>query len=320
MIVFSTTLWWDMRESAIALSLISKLNVLKKRSAKESMGNPALLDVLEWENDGYAMDMMPKFWSTSIASSSPRNPMLQAWDGIYNIFDEKFSPGHIRKGTLEMNSTCSLRRVVDCTNHHLKIITPGLTTISLPIPRSLGRSESEIKDDAALTILPGLATVTVPLPRRLKNVVKTKKGKLSIAPGLSPFQLLFPNDLNDVARIKDDMTHDVALAEVWDAECSSSLKEKDQYQYENEQQSKAGKSNEGGRGQTEYKIEDRERKIECSNTQGGDMENEKMQQNVCRPFHDDSTISGNIMSVTAESKIDRWAASHFELVCNAILM
>ncbi len=282
-----------------------KVKHAKKCSVKESMGNPALLDVLEWENDEYAMDMMPNFLSTSIESSGPRSPMLEAWDGICNMFDEKFSPGHIRKGTLEMNSTCFLRRVVDCKKHHLKIITPGLTTISLPIPRSLGRSESEIKDDAVLTILPGLAAVTLPLPRRLKNVVKTNKDKLPIAPGLSPFQLLTPNDLNDVARIKDDMTHDVALAEVWDAEYSSSLKEKDQYQYENEQQSKAGKSNEGGRGQTEYKIEDRERKIECSNTQGGDMENEKMQQNACRPFHDGSTISGNIISVTTESRIDR---------------
>ncbi len=334
---------------------------VKKYSVKEPIGPPTLQDVLGWENDEYDIGMMPEFMSTSIESSSPRSPMLEAWNGICNVVDETFSTGHIRKGTLEMNSICFPRKVIDFS-HRLKIITPGLTTInlptlrslgrgeseikddaaltifpglvavtlplssglitcesysqkvgsslpeqlhiSLPIPTSLGRSESEIKDDAALTIFPGLVAVTLPLPRRLENVVKTKD-KYPIEPALPPIQLPFVNDLNAVPGIKIEMAHDVALTEVWDAECSPSLKEKDQYQYGKERQSNARKSNEGGREQTEYKIEDQECIIERSNTQGGGMENEQIQQNECNPFQSDSTISGNTMSVTADIRINR---------------
>ncbi len=187
-----------------------KAKYIEKWFDKESMGKPAILDVLECGNNDYITDRTTPFLSTPIESSSPGSPILAAWDGICNMIDEKFSPRHIRKGTIEM----FLRREVDCKNQHLKIITPGLTAISLPIPRSLG-SESETKD-TALTILPGLAAVHLPLPRRLENVVETKNDILPIAQGLSAFQLPLPSALNHVARIRDDITHHVTLAEVCD--------------------------------------------------------------------------------------------------------
>ncbi len=265
---------------------------------KDSVGKPAILDVLECENNDYVTNRTKTFLATPIESSSPGSPIQAAWDNICNTIDEKFSSIHIRKGTIEM----FLRREVDCKNPELKIISPGLTAISLPMPRSLG-SDSDPKD-TSLTIFSGLASVLLPLPRRLESVVETKNDMLPIAHWLSTIQLPLPSALNHVARIRGNITHDVTLAEVCDAECSSSSKEKDQYVYDNDEQLKMGKSNGGGREQIEYKIQDRKGKIECSSTQGGGVEDEKMQK-ACLPFHDDPTTSGTIMPVATESTMDR---------------